>query len=189
MDRVPKKGDVFYIESDPNKAPIGSEMWSDRPAIIVSNNANNENSNIVQIVYLTNSHRKRISPMHVLIKSCGEKSIAMCEQIYTVDKTRLKKYIQSINNEEIEEINKAIAFCLALDEVNCSSVFRKWSNYIIKNKININLEQEHLIETTENQAIKQLRNEVEILRKEKESYKTLASINEERYKNLLKERK
>lgn len=185
MHKLPQKGDVFYIKSDPNKQPIGSEMWSDRPAIIISNDANNDCSPIVQIVYLTSSHRKKLSPMHVAIKSAGKKSIAMCEQIYTIDKTRLEKYITSINEKELEDIQNAICFCLGIDATNCNTVFKKWENYIKRNKININLEQEYLIETTQNQAIKHLRNEVEILRKEKESYKILAQINETKYQNLI----
>ena len=31
----------------------GSEQHSDRPAVVVSNNKNNENSNVVEIVYMT----------------------------------------------------------------------------------------------------------------------------------------
>lgn len=186
MQKTPQKGDVFYISSDKNKAPIGSEMWSDRPAVIISNDGNNETSPIVQIVYLTSSHRKKLSPMHVELKSLGEHSIAMCEQIYTIDKSRLERYITTINQNEINNINKSVSFCLGIDSVNCSTVFKKWENYIKRNKINIVLEQEHLIESTENQAIKNLRNEIEILRQEKELYKNLAQINETKYQDLLK---
>lgn len=185
MQNTPKRGDVFYIKADDNKTPIGSEMWSNRPAIIISNDGNNNTSPIVQIIYLTSSHRKKLSPMHVEIPTCGEHSIAMCEQIYTIDKSRLEKYIAPITKKEIQAIEKALAFCLGLDATNCTTVFKKWENYIKRNKINIVLEQEHLIESTENQAIKNLRKELEILRKEKETYKILAQINETKYQNLL----
>lgn len=179
------KGDVFYVQSDNITQPIGSEMWADRPAVIVSNDGNNHHSPILQIIYLTSSFRKKLSPMHVELKSLGEHSIAMCEQIYTIDKSRLTKYIAHITDTELDNIKKAISFCLGLDAINCSTVFKKWENYIKKNKIDIMLEQEHLIETTSNQTIINLRNEIELLRKEKESYKILAQINETKYQELL----
>lgn len=31
----------------------GSEQHADRPAVVVSNNKNNENSNVVEVVYMT----------------------------------------------------------------------------------------------------------------------------------------
>lgn len=44
-----KRGEMFYI-SRGGASYNGSEQHSDRPAVVVSNNKNNENSNVVEIV-------------------------------------------------------------------------------------------------------------------------------------------
>lgn len=47
-----KRGEMFYI-SRGGAAYNGSEQHADRPAVVVSNNKNNENSNVVEVVYMT----------------------------------------------------------------------------------------------------------------------------------------
>ena len=46
------RGQIYHINIDANHKPVGSEMWPDRPAIIVSNDINNQYSNTVEVVYL-----------------------------------------------------------------------------------------------------------------------------------------
>ena len=46
-----KRGEMFYI-SRGGASYNGSEQHSDRPAVVVSNNKNNENSNVIEIVYI-----------------------------------------------------------------------------------------------------------------------------------------
>lgn len=43
-----KRGQIYYIES--NHQEIGSEQRAGRPAVIVSNDKNNENSTTVEVV-------------------------------------------------------------------------------------------------------------------------------------------
>ena len=184
-----KKGDVYFVKSDDNKTPIGSEIWSDRPAVIVSNDTNNKTSPVIQVVYLTNSHRRMVSPMHVALPTCGVQSIAMCEQIHTIDISRLDKFIAHISPNELNDLDKAISFTLGIEQASYKNVFRRWESYIRKHNIDIGVEQERLIETTHNQAIENLRKELEITRKERDSYKDLSKINEIRYEQLKNERK
>lgn len=44
-----KRGEMFYI-SRGGVSYNGSEQHSDRPAVVVSNDKNNENSNVVEVV-------------------------------------------------------------------------------------------------------------------------------------------
>ena len=46
-----KRGEIYYIESTYRE--IGSEQRGGRPAVIVSNDKNNENSEVVEVVYMT----------------------------------------------------------------------------------------------------------------------------------------
>ena len=92
-NEYPCNGEIYYIVNDPLQPSIGTELWSNRCGIIVSNNTNNKNSGFVEIVYLSTSTHKRLSPTHIPVISGTKKAIAICEQVHTVDNSRLKTYI------------------------------------------------------------------------------------------------
>lgn len=112
MDWTIKRGDIYYIERD--EPEIGSEQRAGRPAIIVSNNAQNSTSDVVQVVYLTTKPKTDL-PTHVTIRSTDKVSIALCEQITPVDISRLGTYKCSCNESEMAAIDTALITSLALD--------------------------------------------------------------------------
>lgn len=77
-----KRGEMFYI-SRGGASYNGSEQHSDRPAVVVSNNKNNENSNVIEIVYMTTQPKTDL-PTHVTVRSTGRISTVLCEQVYSV---------------------------------------------------------------------------------------------------------
>lgn len=89
----------------------GSEQGGSRPVIIVSNDVGNEYSSVVEVVFLTTREKKPL-PTHVKIISSGQPSIALCEQIETVDKARIGNYINEISQAELKGIEKAILISL-----------------------------------------------------------------------------
>ena len=64
-----KRGEMFYI-SRGGASYNGSEQHADRPAVVVSNNKNNENSKVVEVVYMTTQPKTDL-PTHVTIRSTG----------------------------------------------------------------------------------------------------------------------
>lgn len=112
MDWTIKRGDIFYVERD--EPEIGSEQRAGRPAIIVSNNAQNSTSDVVQVVYLTTKPKTDL-PTHVTIRSTNMVSIALCEQITPVDISRLGDWKCSCTESEMAAIDAALATSLALD--------------------------------------------------------------------------
>lgn len=108
-----RRGDIFYIVW--YGEPVGSEQGSGRPAIIVSNDMNNEFSGTVEIVYLTTRPKKYI-PTHATINSTGQTSTVLCEQVTTISKDRLGNYIGHCTDEEMQDIGNAIRISLGLDE-------------------------------------------------------------------------
>ena len=106
-----QRGDAFYIEGTMNGT--GSEQAYTRPGIIVSNNMGNQYSKTVEIVYLTTAHKKPL-PTHVNVM-CEKPSIALCESVFTVDKTRLGTYIGTCTKDEMEQINEALLISLGLN--------------------------------------------------------------------------
>lgn len=106
------RGEVYYVLPDGNE--VGSEQHSGRPAIIVSNNQNNKNAATVEIVCLT-TREKRAMLTHVYISTAQLPSTAICEQIFTVDKTRLGSYSGKLTEREMKDVELAMMVSLGLD--------------------------------------------------------------------------
>ena len=107
------RGDIFYIEKTPSAWATGSEQYAGRPGIIVSNAQNNATSETVEIVYLTTQPKTDL-PTHVVIRSTKKSSIAICEQINTVSKSRLGDYIGSCTADELFRVDIALGISLGL---------------------------------------------------------------------------
>ena len=108
-----KRGEMFYI-SRGGASYNGSEQHADRPAVVVSNNKNNENSNVVEVVYMTTQPKTDL-PTHVTIRSTGRISTVLCEQVYSVSTERVGTYIGECTDKEMENIDIALMISLQLD--------------------------------------------------------------------------
>lgn len=67
----------------------------------------------MEVVYLT-SQKKTDLPTHTPINSVKYPSTALCEQIQTVCKDRLGRYIGTVTAQEMEGINEAMLISLGL---------------------------------------------------------------------------
>lgn len=113
-----RRGFIYYVYRDAKETETGCEQQSGRPAIIVSNNANNAYSRTVEVVYLTTKEKPDL-PTHVTIRSSRKISIALCEQIFTVSIERIGDFIGCCSDAEMDSIDLALAcsigICLAPD--------------------------------------------------------------------------
>lgn len=135
-DALIERGQIWYVSAK-NTTPTGSEIWSNRPALIVSNDGTNQNADFVNIVYLT-TQTKRKMPYHVTIISNGKEAIALCEQIFAADKSRLVNLMGKASEDEMLRIDSALSFSLGItSNPKLNDFFQKWVNYI--NRYNINL--------------------------------------------------
>lgn len=107
-----KRGEIWHISK--GGRTCGSEQHSDRPAVIVSNDRNNENSGTVEVVYITTQFKRGL-PTHCAIRATGRKSTALCEQIHTVAVERLERYLGRCTKKEMKRINKCLMHSLQLD--------------------------------------------------------------------------
>ena len=105
-----RRGEIYYVE---RYRSVGSEQRAGRPAVVVSNNANNKHSSTIEVVYLTTQPKKEL-PTHVPVFSTGRASIALCEQIDTVSIERIGSYCGDCSQEEMEEIDAAMMVSLGL---------------------------------------------------------------------------
>ncbi len=112
MNGMVYRGEIYYVLPEGNE--VGCEQRSGRPGIVVSNNLNNKNAATVEVVYLTTKEKKPLIT-HVFIDSAQRPSTAICEQITTVDKTRLNDYYGKLTQGEMEAVEVAIMASLGLD--------------------------------------------------------------------------
>nr|DAH29142.1 MAG TPA: PemK-like protein [Caudoviricetes sp.] len=107
------RGDVFWIAD--TQTEVGSEYAKTRPAVIVSNEANNRYSANLEIVWLTTANKKPL-PTHVTLYSAPRVSVALCECVTTISKERLLEYYCTLTSEEMAHIDRAIRISLGLPE-------------------------------------------------------------------------
>ncbi len=84
-----------------------------RPAVIVSNDKNNAKSNTVEVVYMTTKPKTDL-PTHVYIESALRPSTLLCEQISTVSEERIGEWIGELTDDEVKELDVALAISLGM---------------------------------------------------------------------------
>jgi mRNA interferase MazF len=111
-----RRGDIYYIARSYQED--GSEQRGNRPAVIVSNDKNNERSGTVEVVYMTTKPKTSL-PTHVTIRSASQPSTVLCEQVHTVCKDRVScKKLGTVTDQELVAIDQALAISLGLNSVN-----------------------------------------------------------------------
>lgn len=104
-----RRGEIYYIN---NENAVGCEQRGIRPAVIVGNDVGNKYSPVLLVVYFTTQTKKYL-PTHVYVKGHGT---ALCEQIFTIDKTRLLQKKGECSSSDMERINKALCISLGMEE-------------------------------------------------------------------------
>ena len=111
-----KRGDVFYASIEDVGQAVGSEQSGRRPAVVIQNNVGNEHSPTTIVAFIT-TRRKRKLPTHVRLHNYALffPSTALLEQIRTVSKDRLTRYIGTLSRRDMKRIDRAIKISLALN--------------------------------------------------------------------------
>ena len=104
------RGDVYWCEFCYG---VGSEQIGKRPAVVVSNDKCNEFSHTITVVPLTSAVKKKL-PTHAVVRATSKTSIALAEQVFTVDKDRVGDYINHCTENEMEWIDKCLKIQLGV---------------------------------------------------------------------------
>ena len=110
-----RRGDMYFANLNPT---IGSEQGDSRPVLVVQNNAGNTHSPTVVVVPITSNVHKKTLPTHVLLpQSSGleTESLALVEQIRTIDRSRMTGYIGRIGGKAQDEIDAALSVCVGIE--------------------------------------------------------------------------
>lgn len=113
MEQI-KRGEIYYANLCP---VVGSEQGGDRPVIILQNNKGNKHSSTTIVAAITGELDKPNLPTHVMFKSdCMRKeSMVLLEQIRTIDKSRLGRFVGTMDSKTIKRVDKAILISFGLD--------------------------------------------------------------------------
>ena len=111
------RSEMYYADLSP---VIGSEQGGKRPVLIIQNNIGNLYSPTVIVAAMTGKVRRKAKlPTHYIVNGyggLGEDSIILLEQIRTIDKRRLKKYIGKLLPAEMESVEKCMIISLGLKQ-------------------------------------------------------------------------
>ena len=105
------RGEIYYVYP---AGSVGSEQMAGRPAIVVSNDKANQYSSVLEMVYLT-TRAKNSLPTHVDITSVERPSIALCEQIHSVAKSRVGSFIAKCTDREMAMVDGALCVSLGIE--------------------------------------------------------------------------
>ena len=115
MERKVKRGNIFYADM---KFCVGSEQSGCRPVLIIQNDIGNKHSKTVIVATITSrAVSKTKLPTHCYLKAqkgLRQDSLVLLEQIRTIDKTRLREYIGSLDSAAMNEVDQALAISVGL---------------------------------------------------------------------------
>ena len=106
-----KRGDIFFADLRPC---VGSEESGIRPVLIVQNDVGNKHSPTIIVIPLSTAKKKKL-PVHIKIDEIMPKtSIALAEQIRTIDKSRLREYVGTLDIAIMSEIDKILRISIGI---------------------------------------------------------------------------
>ena len=107
------RGDIYYADLNP---VVGCEQGGIRPVLILQNNIGNRHSPTTIVCAITGKPKKPL-PTHAAIAGVGRlsrESFALLEQIRTIDRIRLREWVDRLGQQEMEEINQALSISVGL---------------------------------------------------------------------------
>ncbi len=113
MDGQIKRGEIYYADLSP---VVGSEQGGIRPVLIVQNDIGNKYSPTVIVAAITSQLGKAKLPTHIELSAeqynLPKNSVALLEQIRTLDKKRLQEKVTTLSMDKMNEVNRALLISL-----------------------------------------------------------------------------
>jgi len=118
-DWVYRRGDIYLANLNPFK---GSEQGGTRPVLVLQNNDGNFYCPTLIIAPITTKLKKLDLPTHCYfenVKGLPKPSMVSLEQIKTIDKCRIEKYMGKLTREQMAVVEDAIRESLGLEIPEC----------------------------------------------------------------------
>jgi len=112
----PRRGEIWDVNWSPGR---GAEQQGTRPALIIQNDRGNLSPSYPLTIVASMSRTDRELPLHVRIAPSDENGLTdytdvKCEQLMTIEKSRLLRRRGSINSEELRRVDMALKLSLNL---------------------------------------------------------------------------
>ena len=109
------RGDVYLADLGQH---YGSEQGGKRPVLLIQNNVGNRYGPTLIVAPITSRFWKKVEqPTHCrldgLIFLRGP-SVVLAEQIITIDKCRVQKFLGRVNDSQLHDVNTALQISLDL---------------------------------------------------------------------------
>jgi mRNA interferase MazF len=112
----PRRGEIWDVNWSPGR---GAEQQGTRPALIIQNDRGNASSSYPLTIVASMSRTERELPLHVRISPSPQNGLTdetdvKCEQLLTIEKTRLLRRRGTISDEEMRHVDTALRLSLNL---------------------------------------------------------------------------
>ena len=112
----PRRGEIWDVNWSPGR---GAEQQGIRPALIIQNDRGNASLSYPLTIVASMSRTERELPLHVRIAPSEENGLSdftdvKCEQLMTIEKSRLIRRRGSITPEELGRVDIALKLSLNL---------------------------------------------------------------------------
>src|SRR5215471_20257235 len=112
----PRRGEIWDVNWSPGR---GAEQQGTRPALVIQNDRGNASLSYPLTIVASMSRTERELPLHVRITPNEENGLTdytdvKCEQVMTIEKSRLLRRRGSINSEELHRVDVALKLSLNL---------------------------------------------------------------------------
>ena len=107
-EKIVNRGEIYWVKFD--KKSVATEIRKPRPAVIVSNDWQNEVSKRVIVLPFSTKIKKVYYPIELLIKS-GK---IMCDQVKSIDKQRLGDKLDELDQKIMLRVDEILVKLFAL---------------------------------------------------------------------------
>jgi mRNA interferase MazF len=112
----PRRGEIWDVNWSPGR---GAEQQGTRPALVIQNDRGNASSSYPLTIVASMSRTERELPLHVRIAPSVENGLTdftdvKCEQVMTIEKSRLLRKRGSFSGEEMVRVDNALKLSLNL---------------------------------------------------------------------------
>lgn len=110
-----RRGDIYLFNLDRYR-PVDTQLerGTNRPVVVISSEAGNKSSNLVNVVPFTTKLKSLAINVGVKPLRPGLDTQVLCNQIYTVQKKDLGKHIGCLDEEDLANVDRGILIALGL---------------------------------------------------------------------------
>ncbi len=110
----PRRGEIWDVNWSPGR---GAEQQGTRPALVIQNDRGNASPSYPLTIVASMSRTERELPLHVRIAPNAENGLSdytdvKCEQLMTIEKSRLLRKRGTISSEELQRVDTALKLSL-----------------------------------------------------------------------------